>query len=306
LVSACPYRFFLRSVAGVPEPDANEPLDELDARLRGVLMHRVQRALLSSLHARGQLPLTEAQLPEALALLRQLLSELAGEERMRRPRSLTSVFDEGLASLAHDLDEWLRLCAKQPEWVPQHFELAFGLARIEAETDASSSPEPAALGALRLLGVMDLVERRQQPAADGRSVLRVTDYKSSLPEEGRGENTTYGGKVLQPLLYALALEQLFPSAQVLSGRLYFCTSRADFAHHEVPLDTARRALFSDLIGAIDQLLQTGFLPAAPRKDACRQCSYRGVCGPYEEERVASVKVKDMARLAPLFRLRNLP
>jgi ATP-dependent helicase/nuclease subunit B len=304
LVSACPYRFFLRSVAGVPEPDPSEPLDELDARLRGVLMHRVQRALLATLRAREQLPLREPELPAALALLRQLLDQLANEERARRPRSQTSVFDEGLASLAHDLEEWLRLCARAPEWVPQHFELAFGLSRKEAETDPKSSPEPAQLGPLRLLGVMDLVERHVQPGPDGRPLLRVTDYKSSLPEEGRGD--TYGGKVLQPLLYALALERLFPNASVLSGRLYFCTSRADFADREVPLDPGRRALFADLIGAIQQLLETGFLPAAPRKDACQTCSYRVVCGPYEEERVAGIKVKDMARLAPLFRLRNLP
>jgi ATP-dependent helicase/nuclease subunit B len=155
------------------------------------------------------------------------------------------------------------------------------------------------------VGAMDLVEQNAQLAPDGRTVLRVTDYKSSLPEEGRG-SITYGGKLLQPLLYALALERLFPGARVSAGRLYFCTARADFAAHEVALDDAARALFGELTGAIGALLQTGFLPAAPRKDACRGCSYRVVCGPYEEERVAGVKVKDMARLAPLFRLRDLP
>jgi CRISPR/Cas system-associated exonuclease Cas4 (RecB family) len=178
------------------------------------------------------------------------------------------------------------------------------LSSARHETDPESSPTPVTLGDLSLLGMMDLVERHAKPGADGRPVLRVTDYKSSLPEERAG--TVSGGKLLQPLLYALALERLFPTANVVAGRLYFCTTRADFAAHEVPLDAAARALFVDLVGAIGSMLQAGFLPAAPRKDACQTCSYRVVCGPYEEERVASVKVKDMARLGPLYRLRNLP
>ena len=53
------------------------------------------------------------------------------------------------------------------------------------------------------------------------------------------------------------------------------------------LDPAARALFGEWLAALGALLQTGFLPAAPRKEACERCGYRVVCGPYEEERVAA-------------------
>ena len=55
---------------------------------------------------------------------------------------------------------------------------------------------------------------------------------------------------------------------------------------------------------IDEAIARGFLPAAPRKDGCRWCDYRLVCGPYEESRVKNRKRR--AELEPLFDLRGMP
>jgi CRISPR/Cas system-associated exonuclease Cas4 (RecB family) len=41
----------------------------------------------------------------------------------------------------------------------------------------------------------------------------------------------------------------------------------------------------EVIETIDAAIASGFLPAAPAKDACSFCDYRGVCGPREEERL---------------------
>jgi hypothetical protein len=57
---------------------------------------------------------------------------------------------------------------------------------------------------------------------------------------------------------------------------------------------------SKVIGAA---LETGFLPAAPKKDACRYCDYVRVCGPEEETRT---KRKPQAPLKDLIELRKLP
>jgi CRISPR/Cas system-associated exonuclease Cas4 (RecB family) len=134
-------------------------------------------------------------------------------------------------------------------------------------------------------------------------VLRATDYKTGAVPEKLGN--TSGGRMLQPLLYALALEQLFPDAHVASGRLYFCTTRGGFLSHEVRLDARARELCAELLHGIDDTLQSGFLPAAPAPGACAQCAYRAICGPYEEERVSQRKSLQDPRLAALRQIRSL-
>jgi hypothetical protein len=67
---------------------------------------------------------------------------------------------------------------------------------------------------------VDLVERRE----DG--TLRVTDHKTGkarVPEE----SIVWGGKALQPVLYALAVEEILKK-RVSSGRLYYCTADGGF------------------------------------------------------------------------------
>jgi hypothetical protein len=63
--------------------------------------------------------------------------------------------------------------------------------------------------------------------------------------------------------------------------------------------TRRRA--EQVLQVIDGAMRNGFLPAAPRKDGCKNCEYLPVCGPYEEERVAE---KSQAELKALKELRG--
>jgi len=67
-------------------------------------------------------------------------------------------------------------------------------------------------------------------------------------------------------------------------------------------DEGRRHL-SKVIAIIDESLSQGFLPAAPRKDACSNCDYQIVCGPYEEIRIQR---KNTDRLRLLEQLRAIP
>jgi ATP-dependent helicase/nuclease subunit B len=261
--------------------------------------------VLSELDQRAALPLLAERLPEAVALLRERFAELALATAEQRGLDSTQPWAESLASLRLDLEEWLALMTRNPEWIPRYFELGFGVTKERHALDPRSVSEPVALERLRLSGVIDLVEQRARPDDSGRPVLRVTDYKSGRHNEKRNF-VSDGGRALQPLLYGLALERLFPEARVESGRLYFCTSRGDFASDLVPLEPSARALFADWAGAVDTLLREGLLPAAPAKDACATCPCLPVCGPYEEERVAHVKHEGLKRLAPLLHIRNLP
>lgn len=303
-LTRCPYRFYLRAIVGLAERTEVAAQDELDARQRGVLFHRVQRALLSELQERGELPRGEQDLERARVRLREVFERFAARARDDYAPSIEGVFEAGLRAVLRDLTEWLERLAREHDWQPQHFELAFGMRGLEH--DAASVGEAVTLAnGLRLRGAIDLVERR----ANGS--VRATDYKTGAAPDKLG--IVSGGRVLQPVLYALALEQLFPGAQVEAGRLYYCTAQGEYKSHEVPLDASARALAGEFATQLDALLAQGFFPADPARQPedreryeCEHCAYRVVCGPYESERVGQVKGRDFDRLAPVQRVRNLP
>jgi RecB family exonuclease len=181
--------------------------------------------------------------------------------------------------------------------VPHRFELSFGLSdRHRAHEDPASVPDPIAVGdGLSLRGSIDLVERHP----DGR--LRATDHKTGKVMAS-GDAVVEGGTILQPVFYALALARLVDEP-VDAGRLYYCTETGEFRDHVVPLDDTARAAAAQVTATVGAALADGFLPAAPRKGACRWCDYRVVCGPWEEERTGR---KPPQRVEALTRLRELP
>jgi ATP-dependent helicase/nuclease subunit B len=302
--TACPYKFYLNALMRLSEPERIAEVDELDPRERGILFHAVQREVVLALQADELLPLTEANLPRARELLQRCLEiELARAREAYAP-AIERVFDAALGSLRSDLEGWLRALAQDDEWSPLHAELEFGFAHRNLPDRAASRAAVSIEPGLLLSGAIDLVEEHTESRATGARVLRATDHKTGAVPGKLG--VTQGGTVLQPLLYALALERLFPGATVRGGRLHFCTSRGRFEVQDVPLTARARETGERLIRAISSMLEAGFLPAAPDREACENCSYRVICGPYEEERVAQVKAKESFRLAPLFQIRDLP
>src|SRR5205085_3858817 len=116
--------------------------------------------------------------------------------------AIDRVWDDGIASIRADVREWLARAIDDTEWSPFKFELSFGLTE-RRQADAASTKDPVALSRLNLRGSIDLVERR----ADG--ALRATDYKTGRAR-AKADAVIDGGEILQPVLYAMALEQLFP------------------------------------------------------------------------------------------------
>ena len=223
---------------------------------------------------------------------------MAGVYEDQLAPAIPRVWRDTIESLRADLREWLRRASVNDDgWVPDKFELAFAMDHLGTQNrDPDSVSEPVEIaGGLRLRGSIDLVEKH----ANGK--LRVTDHKTG---KARAEKdlTVGGGKSLQPLLYALAVEKLL-ARPVESGRLYFCTAAGGYEERVVPLNDESRAVVTSVIATVDQALTDGFLPAAPDEGACGWCDFRAVCGPVEEFRTGR---KPGVRLAQLTRLRDLP
>jgi len=105
------------------------------------------------------------------------------------------------------------------------------------------------------------------------------------------------------VLYARALEALRPDAKVVGGRLYYCTSRGQFAARPVVLTHTARDAVRTVAETLGKSIDKGFLPAWPDAGACDRCDYRRVCGPAEPRRVRK-KHKNM--VGPFLKLRKLP
>jgi CRISPR/Cas system-associated exonuclease Cas4 (RecB family) len=148
---------------------------------------------------------------------------------------------------------------------------------------------------IRLRGSIDLVERRKDGA------LRATDHKTG---KARADARTIvgGGEKLQPVLYALALERLFPSDAVAGGRLFYCTQAGGFSDVFIPLDGRAREHAREVSRIIGGAIEQGAFPVAPAPRACEYCDFASVCGEGEEARVAK---KPRDELSGLRRLREL-
>jgi len=300
--SACPYRFYLQAVLRLRPWEIPEPIDTLDPMERGSLIHEVQFEFFRELGADNLLPVTHGNLSEAVRRLDRVLDRVAARFREALAPAIARVWEDGVAAVRTDMHGWLgHLADDDAGFVPSNFELAFGLASGRGR-DPASTPDPVPIDCgIQLRGSIDLVERHPSGA------LRVTDHKTGrvrLPEGG----VTAGGSVLQPVLYALVAEKLFPDAEVVEGRLYHCTAAGGYEIRSVPVNAQARAGAEVLAGAVSEALDQGFLPALPKPDACRYCDYRIVCGPYEELR-SSRKPPPPTPGAPgesLTRLRQLP
>ena len=157
--------------------------------------------------------------------------------------------------------------------------------------------QPAVVGGRFLLrGSIDLVERHPPT---GR--LRVTDHKTGKDRSTR-DQVINGGTVLQPVLYAEALENVLDQP-VQSGRLFFCTSAGGYSSHEIPIVDRTRALGIEALTIVDRAIELGRLMAAPAEDVCTWCDFRPVCGPSEHRRT---RRKHSALLEDLRELRSRP
>ena len=298
--AACPYQFLLSAVYRLQPREDIASLERLDPLTRGRMFHEVQAELVRLLEARKRLPVTRDRLDEAWALLDETLDGLAARYYEDLAPAIDRVWTDEIEKLRLDLKGWLQQVADEDgEWVPIRAELGFGFPPGPGR-DPRSAAEPVQLdGAWKLHGVVDLVEARARPTAAGE--LRVTDHKTG--RNRTAERMVVGhGEVLQPVLYGMAVEQVL-GRPVNESRLFYSTLAGGYDIRSVPLDETARRYGIEVLSIVDRAIETGVILPAPRRDACKWCDYRVVCGPWEETRV---RRKDDTKLVDLQALRRLP
>jgi hypothetical protein len=297
--SACPYQFLMAAVYRLAPLEAPTPLQKMDPLTRGDLFHQMQASVLRQLQTDGLLPLSADRLPAAQQRLTAAIREVHDREYDRLSPAIDRVWQDEIGVMTQDLRIWLeKLTEEGAQWTPERFEFAFGLADIDGR-DAHSTPEPALVdGRFKLRGSIDMIERHQKTG-----FLRVTDHKTGKNRTREGQTVVDGGRVLQPVIYGLALKALFPDDTVFSGRLFYCTTAGGFKPYEIPLmgEAPKRGL--EVLEIVDRAIENGSLAARPAAETCKWCDFQVVCGGDEERRT---RRKDSKRFADLDALRKMP
>ena len=297
--AVCPYQFLMAAIYRLAPLEAPAPLQKMDPLTRGDLFHQMQAGALRRLQTDGLLPVSPENLLAAQQRLTAAIRDVQEREYDRLSPAIDRVWLDEIAAMAHDLQVWLeKLSEEGVEWTPERFEFAFGLTDM-AGRDEHSTAEPALIdGRFKLRGSIDMIERHRKMR-----VLRVTDHKTGKNRTQRGQTIVDGGRVLQPVIYGLALKALFPEETVYSGRLFFCTSAGGFTPYEIPLlgEAPKRGL--EVLEIIDRAVENGALAARPAADVCQWCDFQIVCGREEQRRT---RRKDPKLFAELDALRDRP
>ena len=297
--SACPYQFLMAAVYRLAPLEEPAPLQTMDPLTRGDLFHQIQATALRSLQADGLLPLSADALPAAQQRLAAAIREVHDREYERLNPAIERVWQDEIGAMTQDLRLWLEKLAEEGvDWTPERFEFAFGLPDMDGR-DPHSTLEPALIdGRFKLRGSIDMIERHRTT-----NFIRVTDHKTGKNRTQEGKTVVDGGKVLQPVVYGLALKALFPDETVYSGRLFYCTTAGGFHGYEIPLlgEAPKRGL--EVLEVIDRAIQNGTLAARPAAKACEWCDFQIVCGSQEERRT---RKKDAKLFADLDALRGMP
>jgi CRISPR/Cas system-associated exonuclease Cas4 (RecB family) len=295
--AACPYQFYLSAICRLAPREEIAPLVRLDPLTRGSLFHEVQAECLRALQQAGGLPVSAETAPAARGVLDRTLDRVAKAYHEQLAPAIKRVWDDEVESLRVDLRTWLDKSVEgQARWEPYAFELAFGLPAGPGRDARSIRDEVTLDGGWRLRGIVDLVERRR-----GAPGFRVTDHKTGLNRTAAGL-VVGKGEALQPVLYGLAVEQIF-GEHVAESRLEYCTRAGEFSERVVPMTEPARRRGLEVVELIDRSVARGFLPPAPRQRACAMCDFTAVCGSGEERRIA---LKDARALEDLNKLRSWP
>jgi len=271
-LTGCPYRFFLRYVLGVDalrerEEDPSRWLDALDF---GSLLHEILHDFMEAL---GRHP-TAADEERLLALVDSKAVEWC-ETRVVPPNDVA--YEADLKRLREAARIFLREEAGRTDVEPVAFELSFGM----GERAGVHHPAPVTIPlgkdrTIQLRGQIDRIDR----TPDG---YELWDYKSGSDSPYSAGDLLDGGRKLQWLLYAYALQQLIdrdPSlskAPIARSGYFFVSEKTQgrrIADHPLPPEA-----LADELQPLFEMLAAGGFPKIHKNGSapCHFCEYQHVC-----------------------------
>lgn len=269
----CPFHFFQEHVLGIA--DTAPPTPEMDPALRGTLLHRILQAFHQQFEGRAIADIPEEEAASTMPVL--VRDAFAAVREPVAPGVLAMECARMEALLLRYLDQERRRDGAA-DWKPTHFEVRFGRGP-GAVTGPVGTEDPYLLetpgGAVRFSGRIDRVDLR----ADG--AVRVVDYKSGIPPAVKDIT---GGKAIQLLLYARAIEEALLPGRPCAGAVYLQPGQMKGWREALDRGTKkntwpeRDAAMRDAVArAVAGMREGCFAPEPHTSGACRYCGPEKAC-----------------------------
>ncbi|MEI7752446.1 MAG: PD-(D/E)XK nuclease family protein, partial [Candidatus Omnitrophota bacterium] len=266
----CPFAYFLEYVLRVKKPEETDRDDFawLDARERGLLLHKVFEEFFETLKAEKGATAPEREKKVILEILERTIDRFKADI----PPPGDSVFQAECAQLR--LDAGIFLILNRELGTKQVFsEAVFG-------GDENKTEIPAGGGKTFLArGKIDRIDKA------GPGEYHVWDYKTGSTYVYEEKGFVSGGEQIQHGLYAAAVELILKKtgdkkAKVTCSGYLFPTEKGtrDGKGGIFPRSTDRSKDFQETLKEILDLIGGGNFMVSPEKDACRFCDFADVCG----------------------------
>jgi len=278
-LGACPLRYFFQYILDLEpvEEEAAEPGKWLSPADKGSLLHELFHVYMDSLISEGRAP----DYGRDIAGLYSLLDDLLENHARTSP-------PPGLHERDHErgqLAEMARIFLREEEQFtkkhePLYAEASIGLPPTDLPTGLDRaepvSVELAPGRRVRMRGRIDRIDRR---ISDGAYV--ITDYKSGSTWLYTRKDPFCQGRVVQHLLYVLAVQQCLveagePRARVAAFRFLFPTAQTQ--GEDVVFEREKLEKGREVLGLLTDIAGAGCFTPTDDADDCRWCDYTLICG----------------------------
>ncbi|MCM3768517.1 PD-(D/E)XK nuclease family protein [Neobacillus niacini] len=265
-LAKCPYSYFLKEVLRIKpiedmEFDANK---WLDPATRGSLLHSIFETFYKQLKAENAKPVVAIHLDKLLAMA----ADLTQQQKEVLPPPNERVYLREL----NDILECCRIFLKEEERHSENyhalqFEYAFGIG--EKEPAMITLPS----GEFKLSGIIDRVDQ----SSDGK--YHIIDYKTGSSYAYSKNGAFKGGRQLQHLVYALAIEQHLRLGEgaVEESSYYFPTVKGMAERFVRKQDAVLRTNGLMILEQLIDIIKHGHFEMTDDENDCKFCELKLVC-----------------------------
>jgi CRISPR/Cas system-associated exonuclease Cas4 (RecB family) len=282
-LAACPFSYFLEEVLGVKpvEEIKFDPYKWLDPATRGSLLHKTFETFYQELQKEGSTKPNEnhEELIIGIAL------ELINQQKEILPPPNDRVFQLEV----NDILSCCRIFLKEEivhcqTYKPTYFEYTFGA--------GENKPAEITLSSGKTIKVSGKIDRVDETSS---GKYHIIDYKTGSTYNYGTNKIFKGGRQLQHLLYALAIEQhlQLEAGIVEESAYYFPTAKGLGERYVRTQDTTVRTNGLDILERLMDVLANGTFTMTDDPEDCKFCEFKMVCRrSFYHEDTLKVKVMD--------------
>jgi ATP-dependent helicase/DNAse subunit B len=265
-LARCPYSYFLKEVLRVrPIEEVSYDANKwLDPATRGSLLHSIFETFYKEV--------TQQKVKPTYAIHSDKIMEIAviliEKEKEVLPPPNERVYQREMNDILACCDIFLKEEEIHGEhYNPLHFEYSFGI----------GDSEPAIIklpsGDVKITGIIDRVDQSH----DGR--YHIIDYKTGSTYGYEKNKTFKGGRQLQHMIYALAIEQHLNLGEgaVEESSYYFPTMKGMAQRFTRKQDITLRTNGLDILQKLIDVIKHGHFEMTEDENDCKFCEFKLVC-----------------------------